>query len=195
MPYPLIILAAGASNRMGRAKQLLEIDGEPLLHRMIRIGQEAGFEPVIVVTGAREAAMAEALEGQPVVKAHNPDWESGMGSSVCVGLEAALVEVPDAQAAGFVLTDQPYVSADLLTAMQSALDGSDAPGIAAAYAHSLGVPAIFRKELFPELKQLKGQKGAKPLLMKYAGVLIAYPFPRGQIDLDTPDDWQAFQER
>ena len=191
---PLVILAAGASTRMGRAKQLLEVEGESLLHRIIRIGQEAGFYPLIVVTGARRADIAAHLEQQPVQQAHNTDWETGMGSSVSTGVSAALGLVADAPAVGFVLTDQPYVSAPLLRAMKARLFGTNAIGIAATYQQTLGVPAIFRKPLYPELLQLKGHKGAKPVLRRYARQLIAHPFPEGDIDLDTPEDWQAYRD-
>ena len=192
---PLVILAAGASSRMGQAKQLLEVEGELLLHRIIRIGQEAGFSPLIVVTGARQETIAPHLEGLPVQQAHNPDWATGMGSSVAVGLGAALGLSPGAPAAGFVLTDQPYVSAALLRGMKARLLDTEAVGIAATYQQTLGVPAIFRAVLYPELRQLNGQKGAKPLLQKYADELIAYPFPQGHIDLDTPADWAAYRNR
>ncbi|NBC07818.1 MAG: NTP transferase domain-containing protein [Bacteroidetes bacterium] len=192
---PLVILAAGASTRMGQAKQLLQADGELLLHRIIRIGQEAGFAPLVVVTGARQQAIAPHLDGLPVQQAYNPDWATGMGSSVSVGLMAALGLLPGAPAVGFVLTDQPYVSAALLRGMKARLLDTEAAGIAAAYQQTLGVPAIFRSALYPELRQLSGQKGAKPLLRKYADELIAYPFPQGHIDLDTPADWAAYRNR
>lgn len=192
---PLVILAAGASTRMGRAKQLLQIDGELLLHRIIRIGHAAGFEPLVVVTGARREAISRVLAGQPVLQAHNPDWESGMGGSVCTGLQAALQAAADTTAVGFVLTDQPYVSAALLRAMKARLLDTDALGVATVYEQTLGVPAIFRKGLFAELQKLKGQKGAQSLLRKHANQIIAHPFPQGRIDLDTPADWRAFQKR
>ena len=192
---PLVILAAGASTRMGQAKQLLEIKGEPLLHRIIRIGQEAGFSPLIVVTGARQATISPHLDTLPVQQAYNPDWATGMGSSVSVGLGAALELLPGTAAVGFVLTDQPYVSAALLRGMKARLFDTEAVGIAATYQQTLGVPAIFRSALYPELQALSGQKGAKPLLRKYADELIAYPFPQGHIDLDTPADWAAYRKR
>ena len=189
---PLVILAAGASTRMGEAKQLLKIEGELLLHRIVRIGQEAEFAPLIVVTGARQEAISAHLDDLPVQQAYNPDWETGMGSSVSTGLAVALELMPEAPAIGFVLTDQPYVSTALLRGMKARLLDTEAAGIAATYQQTLGVPAIFRAALYPQLRQLKGQKGAKPLLRKYADELIAYPFPQGHIDLDTPQDWQAY---
>lgn len=60
------------------------------------------------------------------------------------------------------------------------------------YDGTLGVPALFRKALFPELLQLHGQKGAKPLIEKYRDHLLPVPFPKGRIDLDTPEDWREF---
>lgn len=191
----LVVLAAGASTRMGRAKQLLKLDGLPLVRRILRRGWKAGFAPIFVVTGARRQQIEEAVEHEAVQLAHNPDWQSGMGSSVATGVEAVLELAPDIEYIGFVLTDQPYVDELLLQQMWQRLRAGDAHGIAAQYENTLGVPAIFRRPLFAELRQLRGAKGAKPLLLKHKDQLLAYPFPAAAIDLDTPAEWEAFLQR
>ncbi len=188
----LIILAAGASRRMGQPKQLLRWQGTTMLQRIIREGKQAGLSPVVVVTGARRAAVEPAAEAEQAHIAYNPEWESGMGSSVVTGLNQLLYLLPEVDAAAFALTDQPYVGQELLQAMLQRLQQSAAPGIAARYQGSLGVPAIFRKALFSELLSLDGQKGAKPVLLRHQKELLAYPFPEGKTDLDTPEDWAQF---
>ncbi len=187
-----IILAAGASTRMGRAKQLLEIRGETLLARACRFAREAGFSPVVVVIGAHRQAIESAVPPS-AHSVHNPAWETGMGSSVSTGLAYALKLQPALESAVFLLTDQPYLSAALLKGMRQSLDGApSALGTAAAYRGSLGVPAIFRKPLFQELMALHGQRGAKPVLLRHESELLAYPFDQGAFDLDRPEDWEAY---
>jgi molybdenum cofactor cytidylyltransferase len=189
----IAILAAGASSRMGQPKQLLRIEGESLLRRCLRTALRTPFRPIVVVLGAHAALIAPELAGEPVLIAHNEDWAAGMGGSVATGLEALLAADAGLEAAFFLLPDQPYLDAQLLLDMAAALKQQpEKLGAAAAYAGTLGVPALLREALFPELLRLRGQPGAKPLIHKHQSALCALPFPRGQFDLDTPEDWQAF---
>lgn len=186
-----IVLAAGASSRMGRTKQLLELRGQPLVARACCLANAAGFDEVVVVTGAKHESIVEVLPAFAHV-ARNTDWQSGMGSSVYTGLSYVLEYIQATVMAGFILTDQPFLSANLLRAMLYKLQQSEAPGIAARYNNTLGTPALFRSPLFPELLKLRGEKGAKPLLAKYRQALLSWPFPQGGFDLDYPEDWEQF---
>lgn len=187
----LILLAAGASTRMGQPKQLLRYQGESLLQRTLRIAMDTPFHPLAVVLGARMEEMEAELEGADALIVRNSAWASGMGSSVAAGLEALLRAEPGLDAACFILVDQPYLAAAHLLELRRQLEQApEKLGAASAYRQTLGVPAIFRKVLFPELLKLHGQKGAKPVIEKYKGQLISVPFPQGHIDLDTPEDWQ-----
>lgn len=186
-----VVLAAGASSRMGKAKQLLEINGQPLVARTSALALMAGFEGVVVVTGARRGAV-EAVLPDFVHVVYNPNWATGMGSSVHAGLSFAMSLFPELQYSGFMLTDQPHLTSELLSKMLSQLKDSSAPGIAAYYNGGLGVPAVFRARLFPELLALDGQKGAKPILHKYKEALQSVLFPEGAFDLDFPNDWERF---
>ncbi len=186
-----LVLAAGASSRMGQAKQLLELNGQPLVERMGCLALEAGFDAVVVVTGARRAAI-EAVLPEFMYTVHNPNWAKGMGSSVHAGLSLAIRLFPELQYSGFILTDQPYLNSALLRNMLRQLQQGSAPGIAAHYNGTLGVPAIFRAGLFPELLALDGHKGAKSILHKYQEALQSIPFPGGVFDLDFPEDWARF---
>jgi len=187
----LILLAAGASTRMGRPKQLLRYQGESLLRRTLCIAMETPFRPLAVVLGFRAEEMEAELEGADALIVRNSTWASGMGSSVAAGLEALLRAEPGLDAACFILVDQPHLTAAHLLELRRQLEQApEKLGAASAYRQTLGVPAIFRKALFPELLKLHGQKGAKPVIEKYKGQLISAPFPQGHIDLDTPEDWQ-----
>ncbi|MCB0560933.1 MAG: nucleotidyltransferase family protein [Lewinellaceae bacterium] len=193
----IVLLAAGASTRMGKAKQLLRYQGESLLLRSLRIALETPFYPVCIVLGARaeemEAELAYERDSRDTLIVYNSAWASGMGSSVAIGMEALLRAQPELEAVFFILVDQPYLAAAHLINLKQQLDAApEKMGAASAYEHTLGVPALFRKALFPELLQLHGQKGAKPVIEKYRGQLLAVPFPQGRIDLDTPEDWKEF---
>lgn len=189
----ITLLAAGASTRMGRPKQLLRYQGESLLKRTLGIALETPFRPIAVVLGARAEQMEAELDGTDTLIVHNSAWASGMGSSVAAGLEALLRAEPKLEAACFILVDQPFLTTTHLLELHRQLENAPGKlGAASAYEHTLGVPAIFRKTLFPELSKLHGQKGAKPVIEKYKDQLISVPFPKGQIDLDTPEDWKGF---
>ena len=189
----LVLLAAGASTRMGQPKQLLRYRGESLLRRTLRIALETPFRPVAVVLGARAEELEAELEGTEALIVYNSAWPTGMGSSVATGLEALLRAEPELGAACFILVDQPHLAAGHLLALEEQLQHSpEKKGAVSMYDGTLGVPALFRKALFPGLLQLHGQKGAKPLIEKYRDHLLPVPFPKGRIDLDTPEDWREF---
>jgi molybdenum cofactor cytidylyltransferase len=192
----IAILAAGASTRMGQPKQLLSFQGESLLRRCLRTAVGSPFHPVAVVLGANAALIEKELHGLPTIIARNPDWPAGMGGSVATGLEVLLQTDPSLQAAFFLLADQPYLDAQLLLDMAAMLERKPGKlGVVASYGDTIGVPALFSKALFPELLALRGQQGAKSLIYLHKHKLLTLPFPKGQFDLDTPADWQAFRER
>ena len=189
----IVLLAAGASTRMGQPKQLLRYRGESLLRRAVRIAFETPFRPVAVVLGANAELMEAELEGADALIVRNSAWATGMGSSVATGLETLLHAEPGLEAACFILVDQPYLSAAHLLELHRRLGlEPEKPGVASEYGPALGVPAIFRKELFPDLLRLDGQKGAQPVIKKFRAGILSVPFPRGKIDLDTPADWKEF---
>ncbi len=192
----IVLLAAGASTRMGQPKQLLRYRGRSLIRHALELALAGPFRPLVVVLGAHAAQIEPELKPGEALLAYNHDWQSGMGSSVAAGLGALLQAEPELEAAFFILVDQPYLDAARLEDMARRLEAApEMLGVVSAYGHSLGVPALFRKTLFPELLALNGQPGAKPLILKYRNRLVPLPFPQGQFDLDTPGDWQAFLEK
>lgn len=184
-----IILAAGASRRLGRPKQLLEVGGEPLVGRAARLALEAGCRPVIVVVGAEREAVEAAVGRQEVQTVYNPDWPSGMGSSVRAGLTALPADV---NAALFLLTDQPHLDRGLLERLLAAFRGSGGPLAVSDYGGTLGVPAVFSRRLFAELAQLEGDRGARRVIQRHMEQLVSVPFPEGRRDIDTEEDWEGF---
>lgn len=175
---------------MGQPKQLLYYRGKTLLRHTIETAQALPDAPVVVVLGAHVAQILPELNGLHVFVAENADWHEGMGTSLRVGLNNLLTLYPETRAALFLLCDQPHVSPglvqDLVRAWRQGVKIA-----ACAYAERLGVPAIFDASLFPELLALRGAEGAKPLLKRYAPQAVAIPFPEGQVDVDTPDDYAS----
>jgi molybdenum cofactor cytidylyltransferase len=184
VPAAGLILAAGVATRMGRLKQLLPYRGKTLVEHAVEQALAAGFDPVIVVVGAEAASVRAALAARPVRLVENSLWHLGMGSSIAAGVRFLL----SAQSLAVMLADQPFVEARHLRAMQTLLDASTAPAVAAQYNGTLGVPALFKRELFGALQSLDPATGARALLGTHA---VPFPLPEAAVDIDTPEDFAA----
>ena len=178
---PAVILAAGASRRLGHPKQLVVLDGETLLHRIARTAL-AGGGPVTVVTGSRAGDMAAALEGLPVTILENLAWEEGMASSIRAGVAAL---PPGTTGVLLLLCDQPAVSPELLAMLQAAHRADPEAVVACGYGGTLGVPTLIPARHFSRLLALAGDEGARALLRE--GGAVAVPFPEGEADVDGPE--------
>ena len=188
-PIPVAILAAGASRRLGEPKQLVRFEGRTLLARAVDVARAAGLGPVVVVLGSRAAELrAEAGAGRPgICVVENSDWATGMGSTVRAAVDAAEAAAPGASAVLLMSCDQPLVSIDLLVAIsREHRDGGEL--VASAYDGILGVPALFARRFFGELRALPGDAGARRLIARHAAEARAVPFPGGSVDVDTPED-------
>ena len=176
-----VILAAGASTRLGEPKQLVRLGGERLLERSVRVASAAGCEPVIVVLGASVAAIQRECNLRDVVVAINSAWSEGMGSSIRCGMQ---VVPPDCNAAILMTCDQPAVTPQHLRQLISQCDCAP---VASTYANRRGVPACFPAESFAELRVLRGDEGARRLL----ALALAIDLPGGELDVDTREALEA----
>lgn len=183
-----IVLAAGGSTRMGRAKQLLEIDGAPLVRRAVVAVRAAGCARAIVVLGGRAAEVAPALLGLGATLEVNARWEQGLGSSIAAGVARA--ERCGAAAVLLTLADQPLVDATALRRLLDAWRASGQPIAASRYADTVGVPACFAQGFLPLLRGLDGAQGCKPLLREHAHATTLVDCPEAALDVDTPADWE-----
>jgi molybdenum cofactor cytidylyltransferase len=191
-PLAAVVLAAGQSRRMGRAKQLEVVDGEPMVLRAVKVAVESGVNDVLVVTGAYAAeisailtAMTSAAGGR-VRLLNNPHYQSGQASSIRTAVQALPAT---AAAALFLPVDQPFLSPALLRRLvQQWREG--APLVATTVDGEIrGAPAVFDHHLWPELLQLEGDTGARPLLQKYRNELVAVPANAYELrDIDRPED-------
>lgn len=186
MSVTTIVLAAGASTRMGHSKQLLRFRGETLIRRAARTALESGLGRVVVVTGANAEPVAAEVASLPVEIVHNPRWADGIGTSIATGARC-----PESGSAGVLITlaDQPLVEASLLRELARLLTEFDAA--ACRYGGSIGVPAAFGPRLLDRLIALPPECGAKVILTD-PGVRIAeVSFEGGAFDIDTPEDFLA----
>jgi len=182
----LIVLAAGASARLGRPKQLLPIAGCSLLRHAARTALSSICRPVVVVLGAQARLLEKELHDLPVAAIRNPLWETGIGSSICAGLRT--LPASELLAVIFMVCDQPMVSPELLNRL-AAVHQNAAKGIVASeYSGTMGVPALFGRKYFAELAALPPGGGAKSLMVKHQDDLQAVPFPEGALDVDTTED-------
>ncbi|MGA9584055.1 MAG: nucleotidyltransferase family protein [Terracidiphilus sp.] len=184
-----IIVAAGSSSRLGQPKQLVSIDGEPLLQRAIRRVQESAASPVFVVIGAHREQIESAIDFGTAAIVVNEDWAEGLASSIRVGVMAAEKGAADATGLLLMACDQPRVTVDHLRRMIEKFETrTESILIASTYAGVRGIPAIFPREAHRELLALRGDKGARALLQKPLWHGIEVPLEGGEIDIDSPDD-------
>jgi molybdenum cofactor cytidylyltransferase len=179
MPVSVVILAAGSSSRMGQSKQLLPWGNETLLTHAIKIATASRAERVFVVLGDNETAHRKAIETLPVTIVVNADWRRGMGSSIKAGLTAA----KDSDAVLFMVCDMPFVTSQHL----DDIIGTTHPIVASKYQDVVGVPALFRKEMFGELMRIEDSEGARTVIRNHKSAIIGL---KSGEDLDTPGDYK-----
>jgi molybdenum cofactor cytidylyltransferase len=188
----IILLAAGSSSRMGQSKQLLLVDGVPLLHKSTIAALGSGLKNILVVLGADEKAHRKIIKDLPVTVVHNLHWQKGMGHSLKTGLDQMLKIIPDMTGALIMVCDQPLLTSGHLIRMIQKFRETRAAVVASAYSGTVGVPALFDRSLFSALLSIADQHGAKQILNDHQKLILAIDLPSGEIDLDTQEDYRAF---
>jgi molybdenum cofactor cytidylyltransferase len=185
-----VILAAGASTRMGAQKLLLQLGGEPLVRCTVRQVCDAGFDDVLVVVGSDWENTLAALDGLPIRHAVNADYASGMGSS----FHTAVAQLDGSAAAMFALADQPFVTANEYRTVLDTYRGQSPPIISVRYGDVMAPPHLFQSEFFTELAQT--QHGARSLLQKHhERTTVLYFGADLLMDIDTPEDYEVAKIR
>jgi len=190
----VVILAAGKSSRLGQAKQLLPFGDKTLLEHAADIALSSGLRPVIVVLGYDKEVMAEKLTGLDLRLVNNEGWEEGMASSIRCGINELKRYFPNVDGAVIMVCDQPFVSPALLNHLLMSQHKSGKPLVAASYEGIAGIPALFHQNLFPFLLELKGDHGAKKLIMQHPEWVETISFPEGNLDIDTESDYKNLQQ-
>ncbi|HEX8993102.1 MAG TPA: selenium cofactor biosynthesis protein YqeC [Anaerolineales bacterium] len=191
-PVAGIVLAAGASRRLGQPKQLLDWHGQPFVRAVAGTALRAGLNPVVVVTGSDSERVTMALEGLPVQVAHNDSWQSGQASSIRAGVAA----IPEATGgAVFMLTDQPQVRFDVITALVEAHSLSLPPIVAPLVVMERRAnPVLFDRVTFQDLLALQGDVGGRAIFDKYHVEYMPWHDDRLLLDVDTQADYRRLIE-
>lgn len=193
--FPIVLLGAGGSTRMGGADKLLEpVDGLPLLRRQADMALSVAGAGVFVALPPAPHPRHDALVDCDVVRVEVPDASEGMNAS----LRRAFAALPaDAPAAMLLLGDQPDIRARDLVRLATAVNAEGDTRIwrAATETGAPGHPIVFHAELFEEIMQLQGDEGAKSIVKSNAHrvELIQIPGDRARRDLDTPEAWAAWR--
>lgn len=180
---------------MGSPKQLLTLEGQPLLVRTVEAVLASPVWPVVVVLGAQAEMIRPTLAPYPVLVAENPAWPEGMASSLRVGIGTLQQFSRRLEAAVVLLCDQPALTAGTIERLLQAQADSGRTMVAARYAGRLGAPALFRREHFAALAALTGETGARDLLKADPDRVTAVDLPELAVDLDTPQDLAALRSR
>ncbi len=185
-----VLLAAGASTRFGSPKQLVRVAGRPLLHAAVTRAAEVTGNALIVVLGAGAAELAPLLRHSPGSVVINHDWREGLASSIRAGVARL---PPACTGVLLLLADQAAVTTDDLKRLAGTWRKQPQYIVAALYAGTTGVPAIFPRNMFRELAELRGDTGARALLRRSADRVVRVPMPSAALDIDTPEDLLALQ--
>jgi molybdenum cofactor cytidylyltransferase len=183
-----VVLAAGASTRLGRPKQLLSIHGESLLRRAARLAMEAGCSPNLILLGAHAEILKPEVDGSKYEVVENPGWQEGMGSSIRVAMKSLLARPKVPNAVLLLVCDQPELSAELLVTLLNIHNGRGDAIVASHYSGVLGVPAVFGSDYFAELAMLSGENGARRVIARHVEHAFGVAFEGGNFDIDLPED-------
>ena len=187
-----IVLAAGASTRYGQPKQLLPVGGKTMLQHVVDVVLASPVDQTIVVLGHRAGEMEAILKDTPADIVTNEEWEAGLSTSVQAGLRAVR---PDAQAALFVLADQPAITPEIITILLQRYRETGAPIVVPTSQGKRGNPALFDRSLFVELMKVRDDQGGRQLIDRYSRVQrVEVGSEAVLIDVDTEEDYNRFKE-
>ena len=187
-----VVLAAGTASRIGRPKLLLPLGGRSVVRRVVESALASPALETIVVLGHAADLVAREITGLAVRAVLNPDYATGMASSLRAGLAAVS---PGAEGALILLGDQPLVTSDVIGRLIAAFETSGKPIAAPLYNGVQGNPVCFARALFPALAALSGDRGAKAIVAEDPDRVEWVPFESDLPlkDLDVEADYDALR--
>lgn len=190
----VIILAAGSSSRLGKPKQLVNFGGKSLLQHVVDEASSCVFTNRLIVYGSSGEAIISSLDLRDFTPVENPDWSEGIGSSIRIGTARAKEMNPSLKHLMFLLSDQPFLTHSIIRRLIDQHSQKKAGITASVYDSCIGVPVIFSQSYFKDLLALKGDQGAKKIILEAENDLQVIDFPMGGFDIDTPDDLRKIEE-
>jgi molybdenum cofactor cytidylyltransferase len=183
----VIILAAGSSTRFGSPKQLAPWEQQTFIERVVEVALASQARPVVVVLGAEVAQSRAILADKPIEVVINENWANGQSASLKAGLNALPKNIGSAV---FMLVDQPAITPDVVDALIQRHYETLAPVVWPEFAGKRGNPVLFDRSLFPQLRQISGDTGGRPLLQAYQDQAERVPVKTRAIlqDFDRPED-------
>jgi molybdenum cofactor cytidylyltransferase len=193
MSKGIIILAAGAATRMGKAKMLLPFSNGHILSHILEQAVSVETNNLCMVTGFYHAEIEKNIDSKSIEIIYNQNWKEGMASSIRKGLLTLLEKDKDISTVLLLVADQPYLHGELLKEIYQVYHKTNRGIVAAQYGNTKGTPVLFDKKYFAQLLALKGDIGAKSILQQNEADCAVVNFPLGAIDIDTPEDYENLQ--
>lgn len=190
----IVILAGGASTRLGRPKQLLQYRGKTLLNHAVNEAINAKADAVVVILGKNADLFEGEIDNQEVSVVINKNWKEGMASSVRLGLDTLLKSKPYIDAVILMVCDQPHISSSVLNELITKQQKTTKQIVTCNYGESIGPPALFHKKYFRDLAKLNGDVGARNIIEQNMHDVAMILFPEGNIDIDTEADYDALKK-
>jgi len=188
-----IILAAGASSRMTKYKQLLKFKGESLLNAIVGKCQQLELEEIVCITGYLDKELRDEVMEDDITFIHNAKHKEGMVGSLKLGIDHISDSKVDAVLV--VLTDQPLIPLSHYQAMISKVESEFAMLIATSYNGTIGVPALYSRQYFQEIMSLDNNSSAKSILKRHNKELVTIDCAMAGLDVDTDEDYNKLLDQ
>lgn len=188
----IVVLAAGQSSRFGSTKVLAPLDGKPLLQHVLTAAQNACPGTVCVVTGHSSDEVASCASTLADLLVPNQEYEAGIGPSIACGVRACRDR---ADAIIIMMADQPLVTASHLSDLIEKWAGRSGGIVATEFSGIHGPPVLFDRAFFDQLGELRGDAGAKHILLENSRAVHTVKFEAAASDIDTQADLQLLLNR
>lgn len=186
----ILILAAGSSSRMGTIKQILPFKNTTLLGWSLKIAEQSKANDIFCILGANKNVVEKSIQANGVHFITNTNYKNGLSSSIIAGI---LHIEKKYDSALIILADQPNITSSYLNELINVSQENPEKIIASNYNEKAGVPVIFPKKYFNDLKMLEGDNGAKIFLQKNTSKIIKMP-STNLIDIDTIKDYKKLTD-
>lgn len=184
----IVILAAGQSSRLGRPKQLVEINGKTNIRRIIEEAKSLVPENVFVVLGSRYEEIYDHIKDENANVIYNKEWNMGISSSIKTAIREIIKNRVEVYKIIIAVCDQPFTNREVFKKLIDENNKTKKPIVACEYRKVMGTPALFDKCMFDELMTLEGDIGAGKIIKKNSHLTAIVDFPKGMFDIDVEED-------